>query len=81
MDPSPALFTPSLKFFTQVIYKMRSVCVCAGWVLVNVRAAVHISVFTRGFGLFMHLHTSVYVGRCACTCACACEQLHTCSSA
>lgn len=88
MDPSPALFTPSLKYFTQVIYKTICVCVCVTvqcvfiyWCMcpsVCVRAAACISMFTQ-FCLCMHLHISVYVRRCVCTCPSAgdCEQLCT----
>lgn len=85
MDPSPALFTPLLKYFTQVIYKMSCVCVTvqfvfihcvSAWMCVCVRAAVSISVFA----LFcLHLRMRVYVDRCVCTCACACDCVQLCT--
>lgn len=69
MDPSPALFTPSLKYFTQVIYKMRrvcewlcSVCLYTGIVCAWMCVCVQLCVFQCSLSVVVHApaHKCVY---------------------
>lgn len=83
MDSFPTLFTPSLKYFTQVIYKMRGMRGCAASACTQVCAPEWVCAFqrllVRSSGckrVCVCVGVPVHVSRYACTCSSALMCLH-----
>lgn len=72
MDSFPTLFTPSLKYFTQVIYKMRGMRGCAASACTQVCAPEWVCAFQR---LLVRSSGCKRARVCVCGCTCARKQI------